>query len=245
MTWLWILIPLVLLPALWFFVRWYMNHLVEKKIAVWQNDLVTRHFDEVDNMYRTMRGWRHDYHSHIQSMKAMLALGQIEQLDQYLSGLDHDLVTVDAVIKTGNVMVDAILNSKLSLAASKNITVNAKASVPQHLTVTDVDLCVILGNLLDNAIEANLSIETHENRFIRIYIGKHKDMFYLSVTNAVGKPLNKRDSGHRNPIYTTTKEQAGHGFGLLRIDRIVEKYAGFVDRQSEEGVFVTEVMLPL
>ena len=121
MTWLWILLPLIFLPALWLLIRWYMNHLVEKKIAVWQNSLVTRHFDEVDNMYRTMRGWRHDYHSHIQSMKAMLALGQVDQLDQYLSDLDHDLVTVDTVIKTGNVMVDAILNSKLALFSSKKM----------------------------------------------------------------------------------------------------------------------------
>ncbi|MBR6763396.1 MAG: sensor histidine kinase [Clostridia bacterium] len=245
MKYLWLLLLLPVFLLFRWFLLWYANRQVEKKLAEWQTDLVTRHFDEVDNMYRKMRGWRHDYHSHIQSMKAMLSLGQTEKLADYLSGLDHDLVTVDTVIKTGNVMVDAILNSKLSLAAAREIAVNAKATVPENLTVTDVDLCVILGNLMDNAIEANQPIQAKEDRFIRVYIGKHKDMFYISVSNAVGGKLNKRASGHRNPIYTTTKGTEGHGFGLLRIDKIVEKYGGFVDRQNEEGVFATEVMLPL
>ena len=70
-------------------------------------------------------------------------------------------------------------------------------------------------------------------------------MFYISVSNAMGSGIRRQESGLRSPIYLFTKGTDGHGFGLVRIDRIVEKYAGFVDRQNEEGAFVTEIMLPL
>ena len=120
------------------------GRMIDRRTATWQNELVARHYDEVQNIYKTMRGWRHDYHNHIQTMKAHLSLGQIEELADYLSTLDKDLITVDTMIKTGNIMVDAILNSKLSLINSKNIEVNAKATVPQALAVSEVDLCVVI-----------------------------------------------------------------------------------------------------
>lgn len=220
--------------------RTYIQRLIDKRISAYQNDLITRHCDEVQNIYRQMRGWRHDYHNHIQTMKAHLALNQIIELEKYLAGLDMDLATVDTVLKTGNVMVDAILNSKISLVKSKNISINAKATVPDSLEISEIDLCVIIGNLLDNAMEACLKQLNESDRFIRVYIGRLKEQLYISVSNSVGGEIKK--SGK---TYLSTKDSATHGFGLMRIDRITEKYSGYVNRQNEEGVFATEIMLPL
>jgi sensor histidine kinase regulating citrate/malate metabolism len=193
----------------------------------------------VENIYRQMRGWRHDYHNHIQAVKAHLALEQYAQIGTYLDKLDADLTSVDTIIKTGNVMVDAILNSKLSLAASKNISVNAKAYVPKELSVSEIDLCIILGNLLDNAAEACMTLAEAE-RFIRVYLDVFKEQLYISVSNSTGGEIKKAAGA-----FLSTKEQAGHGFGLIRVDKIAEKYGGYVNRQHEEGVFATEIMLPL
>lgn len=211
---------------------------IDRRVAAYQNDLITRHCDEVENMYRQMRGWRHDYHNHIQAMLALT--DNPEQLRRYLWTLNDDLTTVDTVLKTGNVMVDAILNSKLSLIKSKQIGVNAKAAVPKELKISEVDLCVIIGNLLDNAMEACLRQAEGENRFIRVYIGVLKQQLYISVTNSTGGDTRK--SGRS---YLSAKGSDGHGFGLQRIDRIAEKYNGFVNRQNEPEVFATEVLLPL
>ena len=109
---------------------------IDRRIAAYQNDLITKHCDEVDNIYRQMRGWRHDYHNHIQAMLAMT--DNPEELRKYLWMLNDDLTTVDTVLKTGNVMVDAILNSKLSLIKSKDIAVNAKATVPAQLLISEI-----------------------------------------------------------------------------------------------------------
>ena len=211
---------------------------IDRRIAAYQNDLITKHCDEVENIYRQMRGWRHDYHNHIQAMLALT--DQPERMREYLWTLNDDLTSVDTVLKTGNVMVDAILNSKLSLIKAKQIAVNAKAVVPSELRISEVDLCVIIGNLLDNAMEACLKQQEASERFVRVYIGVLKKQLYISVTNSVGGEVRKNGK-----FYLSTKDSASHGFGLMRVDRIAEKYSGYVNRQNEPGVFATEVMLPL
>ena len=211
---------------------------IDRRIAAYQNDLITKHCDEMDNIYRQMRGWRHDYHNHIQAMLAMT--DNPEELRKYLWMLNDDLTTVDTVLKTGNVMVDAILNSKLSLIKFKNIAVNAKATVPAELRISEIDLCAIIGNLLDNAMEACLRQDESEDRFIRVYIGILKKQLYICVTNSVGGEVKKVGK-----TYLSTKDSDAHGFGLMRIDRLADKYDGYVNRQNEEGAFATEVMLPL
>ncbi len=218
--------------------RRYLVRLVEKRISVYQNDLLEKHCEEVEHMYRQTRGWRHDYHNHIQTMKAYLAMGRLTELDTYLNELDQDLTTVDTVIKTGNVMIDAVLNSKISLARSRDIQVEAKAIVPASLAVSEIDLSLIIGNLMDNAMEACMEIEDISKRFIRVYIDILKGQLYLYVINAVeGRP--KRDGrGYRS------RKGNRQGFGLMRMDRVVERYHGYLDRQDEEGVFATEILLP-
>lgn len=126
--------------------------LIDKRIEAYQSDLMKKYCDEVESMYTKMRGWRHDYHNHIQAMQASMALGNYEEVNEYLRQLNADLTNVDTVIKTGRVMVDAILNGKISFAVQNKIPVNAKAKLPEALEMNDVDLCVIIGNLLDIAI---------------------------------------------------------------------------------------------
>lgn len=219
---------------------WLLSPIIDKRIAAFQSDLMSKHVAEVENIYRQMRGWRHDYHNHIQAVKAHLQLEQYAEIGTYLDKLDTDLTNVDTVVKTGNVMVDAILNSKISLAISKKINVNAKAIVPKELSVSEIDLCVIIGNLLDNATEACLKLPDEADRFIRIYIDILKEQLYISVSNSVGGSVKK--SGR---AYLSTKEKDGRGFGLMRVDKIAGKYGGFVNRQNEDGVFATEIMLAM
>ena len=89
---------------------------VDRRIAAYQSDLLERQYREVEQIYRTMRGWRHDYHNHLQTLKGLLSLGRCGEAESYLRQLESDLQSVDTILKTGNLMLDAILNSKLSLA---------------------------------------------------------------------------------------------------------------------------------
>ena len=222
-----------------FFVMLHKCRELEKQREEYQDRILKGQRDEIQNIYQTMRGWRHDYHNHMQKMKAHIALGQTDEIVKYLDQLEEDLDSIDIAIRTGNVSVDAILSSKLSVVKKKNIEVNCKATVPAKLTVSDIDLCVILGNLIDNAVEACERMGDDDNKFLRIYIGIFKKQFYLSITNST--VAKKR----MNLWEMLSLKSGDHGHGLKRIDKITKKYDGFVNRKNEPGVFVTEIMLPL
>lgn len=217
----------------------FLSKYVDKKLSAYQHDLIETHYSEVDNMYRKMRGWRHDYRNHIQTMKVLAAEGDLDALKKYLDKLDEDLNTVDVVVKTGNKMTDAILNSKISLAKSKGINVIADAKVPVELKMSDIDLCIVIGNLFDNAIEASLALPEQE-RLIRLYMDIKNTQLYMCLTNFTSVKKLKKQGGR----YVTTKGE-GHGFGLVRVDDIIERYGGYISRNSEDGAFTTEIMLPV
>lgn len=211
---------------------------IDKRIAAYQRDLIETHYAEVDNMYRQIRGWRHDYRNHIQTMKVLAANGDLDGLKAYLDELDTDLNTVDTVIKTGNAMADAILNSKISLAKAREIPVQVDAHIPVKLKMSEIDLCCIIGNLFDNAIEASLALPP-EKRLIRVYMDMKGTQLYISFTNfTAGKKLAK--IGRR---FGTTKGE-GHGLGLVRIDSIIDRLDGYLSRASEDGAFTTEILIP-
>lgn len=183
---------------------------IEKQLASYQQELIETHYREVDNMYRQIRGWRHDYRNHIQTMKAYAAAGDW----------------------------DAILNSKISLAKAKGIEVAADAHIPVRLKSSEIDLCCILGNLFDNAIEASMKLP-EDKRLIRVYMDMKNTQLYISFTNfTAGKKMQKEGG-----LFRSTKGE-GHGFGLVRIDAIVERLDGYISRNSEDGAFTTEILLP-
>ncbi len=210
----------------------------EKRLGEFQDNILKKQRDEVQNIYSTMRGWRHDYHNHLQTIKAYLAMGQVGETLSYLEHLEDDLDSIDIAVRTGNVGMDAILSSKISIASKNGIAVNCKAAVPDKLSVSDVHLCAIVGNLLDNAIEACGRV-VPEKRFIRVYIGIFKQQLYISVSNSTDASRRKKLSE------LISNKQGAHGLGLKRIDRIVTTYDGFVNRKNEPGIFATEVLLPL
>ena len=222
-----------------FLLRRTLYNMIDRRIERFQSELIEKQVREIQNMYKQVRGWRHDYRNHIQNMKIQLVQGNYDELEGYLDSLADDLTTVDTVIKTGNVMADAILNSKLSVAEKLNIRINVKANIPNNISLSDVELCAVLGNLLDNAAEACAKLP-ESDRFMRIYIGCLKNQLYMSVQNSAGDV--KKIAGH----YLSTKQSDGeHGYGIFRIDRVAKKYGGYVNRQNEEGVFATEIMVPL
>lgn len=238
-----VIVVLLIGLLLFIYIKRSIIKLVDRRIERFQSELIEKQVREIQNMYRQVRGWRHDYRNHINNMKIQLSQENYDGLSDYLNELADDLDTVDTVIKTGNVMADAILNSKLNVAEKMNVQLNVKANVPEMLPMSDVELCSVLGNMLDNAVEA-CSTLPEEERFMRVYIGKLKGQLYLSVQNSAGKVRKEKGS------YLSTKEDASsstklHGYGLFRIDRVAKKYGGYVNRQNEEGIFATEIMIPL
>lgn len=209
-----------------------------KKDEAYRRELIELHQAEVEAMYDEMRGWRHDFKNHIQVLKTMLVNESLEDLRDYLDELDSSLTRIEPRIKTGNKMADAILNSKLNLAKSEGIRVEADANIPVELSISGLELSTIIGNLLDNAIESNMKLDV-EDRFIRFYMDMKNTQLYISITNAA-EPIKKKKLGG---LFLSTKGE-DHGLGLARIDEIVDRYGGYINRNSESGAFTTELLLP-
>ena len=210
----------------------------ESRTEEFRRELMEYQYEEIKGVYMDMRGWRHDYHNHMQVMKAQLAVGNLTEIGNYLDALEKELDHVDTLVKSGNMMVDAILNSKLTLARRQEISINCKVKVPERISVEDVDLCVILGNLMDNALEACRAIAQKE-RFLRVYMTVNKSQLYLSVQNsAKAEP----DFDERNYI---TKKRGNHGLGMKRVQAAVDKYHGYLNLANEPGIFAAEVTMPV
>lgn len=211
----------------------------EKRILEYQRKAMEKQVAEVNEIYMTMRGWRHDYHNHLQKLVAHLNEGQIEEAKKYIGELGESLDNIKAKYQTGNVSLDAILNSKLSIVEKEGIAINCKVEIGESLTVSDIDLCILLGNLIDNAVEACRGIPDEAERFLRIYMCIRKKQLYISVSNATNEVIRKLDAEY------ISKKRGDHGHGLKRINIVVDKYGGFIKRANEPGVFATEIMLPL
>ena len=215
-----------------------LSRMFDKRIAAYQNDLLSTHYTEVEHMYRQMRGWKHDYRNHIQIIRGFASAGDTNSIINYVDELDIDLMMIDATIKTGNRMTDTILSSKISLARSKSIDVTVDANISLELKTSQLDLCIIIGNLMDNAIEACMELP-EEERSIRIYMEMKQTQLYMSFTNTASSEKKNKVSGR----FLSTKGE-NHGFGLVRIDSIIERYNGYISRNSEAGAFTTEILLP-
>ena len=217
----------------------FFSKILDRRITAIQQELMETHYREMEHMYREMRGWRHDFRNHIQLLKTYAQKGDLYAVRSYLTELEDDLKRLDPAVKPGNPMADAILNSKISLAKAQAIPVRVDAHIPVKLSISDLDLCAILGNLFDNAMDASLPLP-EEQRMIRVYMDTKGTQLYISFTNlTAGKKLKKQAGRFRS-----TKGE-GHGFGLVRMDTIVERLGGYLSRNSEDGAFTTEILLPL
>lgn len=206
------------------------------KLVEYQTEQSEKHLNEVRSIHKEMRGYKHDFHHHLQALKGQLEAGEVDRALAYIEQLDNQLMNVDTLLKTGNVSLDAILSAKIAQAKAENIAVTVKANVPDALTISDLELSIIIGNLLDNAIEACRTV-TGE-RFIRIFISMKGSMLYFSMLNAAGEKMKKTGS-----LFATHKDGV-HGFGLRRAETILEEHGGWVKYNSEDGAFTSEFLVP-
>ena len=206
------------------------------KLVEYQTEQSEKHLGEVRSIHKEMRGYKHDFHHHLQTLKGQLESGEIARALAYIEQLDRQLMQMDTLLKTGNVSLDAILSAKISQAKAENIAVTVKANVPDSLTISDVELSIVIGNLLDNSIEACRMAAG--DRFIRIYMAMKGNMLYFSMLNAAGEKKKKNGS-----LFSSHKDGV-HGFGLRRAEAILEEHGGWVKYNSEDGAFTSEFLVP-
>ena len=206
------------------------------KLVEYQTEQSGQHLGEVRGIYNEMRGYKHDFHHHLQTLKGQLEAGELDRALAYIEQLNNQLMNVDTLLRTGNISLDAILSAKIAQAKAYNISVTVKANVPDHLLISDLELSIIIGNLLDNAIEACCSVRNE--RFIRIYMAMKGKMLYFSMLNA------SEEKKHKIGTLFSTHKKGVHGFGLRRAEAILEEHSGWCKYNSEDGAFTSEFLVP-
>lgn len=215
----------------------YAVNRMEKQREEEKNRYYLRQLETMEAFYESMRSFRHDLKNHAIAMKALLAKGQYDELASYFSGTFLEKALSDEGIHCGNTIIDSILNFKKQEAVSKGISLETELSVPSALHLPDSDLAVILGNLLDNAVEA--AEKLRENRVIQVVLSYQKGCLCISVKNPYEGMILK--SGDR--ILTTKKDKENHGYGLGSVKNIVAKNGGTMRIDEKNQRFSVDVML--
>lgn len=202
-----------------------------------QREYRLQYAENVKQQYEEIHMIRHDMKHAYSVINALLLEGKYDEAVKYVQGSSENISSAETIIDVGNDFVNAILNSKLSLAKTKGIEVLCGAA--KNLEgVEDEDLCALLGNMLDNAIEACVLCE-RDRRMIEVNIASYSKQIVITVSNtAVGDVLKN------NPeLATAKKDSRNHGFGVESIRQIAKKYDGNARFYQENSVFFCKVLL--
>lgn len=213
------------------------NNAAEKiKLLEQQQEHNIQYAESIRKQYEEMRSIRHDMKQHLAVISRLANEGDISGAAEYAAECSNLLEAVDIFVDVKNNFINAILNSKLSIAKSKGITVLCSSS-SDISGICEHDLCILLGNMLDNAIEAAEKIQGA--KFIEVSILVDEDKLNICVSNSIASSVLKN-----NPKLKTSKSnKALHGFGIRSIWHIAEKYNGSLDFYEEELVFNCRVLL--
>ena len=213
----------------------------QNRLYAQQLDFCTQQAEERENLYLEIRRIRHDLKKHLSVLLEMVRFGQINETEEYITQLLDDGVgnRPEEVSHSGNIIVDSLINNTYALAQKYNIHFNINVLVPATLPFESGHLAIILGNLMENALEACREIK-EDKRFINLDISYVKEVFQLSIRNNYQKKRKKDNIGN----YITTKNDTiYHGLGLSSINHAVANYQGQVEIVDSDNEFQVIVVM--
>ena len=195
-------------------------------------------YQMLTEQYRQSERLRHDMKNHIIALSALSQNKEWEKIDGYLRNMESIALDVGGDM-TGSKAVDALLYQKRKRAEEKNIKWECDVQIPKECSINEFDLCVLFGNILDNALNACGRMQRGECCFINIQARTVKKCFLLEVKNSM-------DGTEKYVDGLTNKENSlEHGIGLLNVGDVVNKYNGVVNKEAEKGIFVISILIPL
>ena len=164
-----------------------------------------------------------------------------EELDRYLGEIEESVGIYEAIVKTGNDVFDTILTEKSLYCKEHDIQVTCVADGSQLGFIDAIDLYAVLGNAMDNAIEAVQKFEEKEKRQIDVMIYRQHSFLVMNIMNPMPEQLIYEEGIPQ----TTKKDKLSHGFGLRSIRQILKKYEGFLNISEEDGCFSLKMLIPI
>lgn len=200
-----------------------VNSILEKQI---ENQI--EHYNQAEILNSDLRRFKHDYTNHILCLKAMIKSNHSHEALEYIERINTEISLSTKTFNTGHKIADAILNEKHR--KHSDISINFDGNIPYF--IDNVDLCIVLGNAVDNAVEACEKLNDTD-KIIDVTANFQQSHFVLIIKNPVSKDYTINGSFPE----TTKQDHLKHGFGLSNIKRIVDKYEGDMSVEADNGIF--------
>lgn len=231
----WTVLAVVLLMSVLVF-RINRQYEAERELAKLRSEqagLLERDYRALSDAYAVNAKLFHDFHNHVGALRQLLSGERYQEALQYLDALQAPVRNMADTVWTGDGTLDYLINSKAAAAEADGIDFQIQVEYPRHANIRSADLCAILGNLLDNALEAVRQVPEGEARFVRLTVRRIQRMLVIKVENACGaEPVRE------NGALKTTKTEGGlHGWGLKSAQTAADRYDGMVQTTCADGVF--------
>ena len=202
-------------------------------------ELQKNHYRDIEEYSKRMARVRHDYKNHVGVIRSLIADGHSDKALEYLDEFLGEVGKSEMLVNTGNQVVDALLNSKLSNCEKLGIKTDLEIVIPPQFKISSTDISIILSNLLDNSIEALKKLDGDEKK-LGIRIKMHKNALFIDVSNNY--------DGHvitmNNKFISTKRNSRDHGIGLGNVARIIREHKGTIDFSYQDKMFIVSILLP-
>jgi hypothetical protein len=211
----------------------------ESALIKQQNEYYVNQLIVTEDLYQTSRDLRHNIKNHLMTIFSYIENSDNDEAKKYITRIIGNYQNKAEVIHTGYPEIDGLLNYKLQPAVESGIKVNIKVSLSPYLNFSSFDMTVILGNLLDNALEAVSLV--NENQFIDFGMSCSKGMMIIKISNPYKNAV-KRENGK---IVTSKEDKINHGIGLRSVNEILDKYNGMTKIDTHDNIFTITAALYL
>lgn len=221
----------------------YVEHYITRALMEQHQKLQEKHIKTIERDNIAMRRMRHDIRNHLLCLERLLENDKKAEAVDYLRGLTKTVDDFHSTILTGNSYADAILNEKYCSALSEGIDITMQMSFKENLVTSSQDLCMLLGNALDNAIEACCRITNPANpKKIRAWAGVRRAYLVIEICNSTAAPVEISEDGS---IVSAKQDFFLHGVGIENMKAAVARSGGSLDFSYADGLFKFCAMLPL
>ncbi len=236
------IISIVILLVINVFVFYFYDELmksyeskIEKTLLQQQNNAYLKQLEIINQSKENIKAFRHDVKNHALTLKYYIDNYDRDGATGYLDNILDFINYSKEHAKSGNFEIDSLINYKMDLAEKSNIKAEVYLAIPHKLNINPFDLSIVIGNLLDNAIEAALKAE---NKFINISIELDRNVLYISISNSYDGNLKLTYS-----YLETTKDNDNHGIGISSVQKSIEKYNGTMNIHYDGQVFYVDALM--
>lgn len=212
---------------------------IKAKLLEQQNETLKRSISDNDAFVKEMKTLRHDIKNQLLTILQYANEGKCNSIKDYVNVLTNNhMPNILNYISTENAAFDAVINSKIAVCNQKNIFIEVNVKQNTEINITETEIAILFGNLLDNAIEA--AGETDEKR-ITVEIQRNAEYLIILISNSIKQPVLKNNKN----LETSKENKDLHGIGIKSVKNIVEKHNGMIQFYEEQNEFCCHIMIDI